>query len=115
MSRTLKNADELENSFIDERVSVLLPKFEALAPYGRKQREQGINNENLEGWKVLATKEAALLKATYPDDKPESERTYGACLRQITALKKYLKLAAKTQTQRPCQLSSRADNHYSLW
>ena len=97
MSRTLKNAEELENGFIDERVSALLPKFEALAPYGRKQREQGIKNENLEGWKQLATKEAALLKATYPDDKPEPERTYGACLRQITALKKYLKLAAKTQ------------------
>jgi hypothetical protein len=97
MSQTLKNLEELENSFIDERISVLLPKFEALAPYGRKQREQGIKNENLEGWKALATKEAALLKATYPDDKPEPKRTYGTCLRQITALKKYLKLAAKTQ------------------
>jgi hypothetical protein len=96
MSRTLKQADELQNSFLDERVSELLSKFEALAPYGRKQREQGIKSEGLEGWKSLASKEASLLKATYPDDKPESERTYGACLRQITALKKHLKLAAKT-------------------
>lgn len=97
MSRTLKQADELQNNFLDERVSDLLSKFEALAPYGRKQREQGIKSEELEGWKSLASKEASLLKATYPeDDKPESERTYGTCLRQITALKKQLKLAAKT-------------------
>jgi len=96
MSRQLKSPDELENTFIDERVSVLLPKFEALAPYKRKQREVGVQNEDLEGWKVLATKEAALLKSYYPDDKPENEKEYGACLRQITALKKGLKKAAKT-------------------
>ncbi len=63
ISRTLKNSEELENSFIDERVSALLPKFEALAPYGRKQRELGVKNEALEGWKALATKEDELLSS----------------------------------------------------
>lgn len=87
MSRTLKAPEELENSFVDDRVRVLLPKFEALAPYKRKQREDGIKSEELEGWKYLATKEASILKANY---EPMS------CLRQITALKKALKLAAKT-------------------
>ena len=87
MSRTLKAPEELENSFVDERVKVLIPKFEALAPYKRKQREDGIKSEDLEGWKYLATKEASILKANY---EPMS------CLRQITVLKKALKLAAKT-------------------
>ena len=87
MSRPVKSADELENSFVDERVEVLIPKFEALAPYKRKQREDGVKSEDLEGWKYLATKEASILKANY---EPLS------CLRQITALKKALKLAAKT-------------------
>ena len=87
MSRTLKAPEELENSFIDERVKVLIPKFEALAPYKRKQREDGVKSEDLEGWKYLATREASILKANY---EPMS------CLRQITSLKKALKLAAKT-------------------
>lgn len=87
MSRTLKAPEELENSFVDERVKVLIPKFEALAPYKRKQREDGVKSEDLEGWKYLATKEASILKANY---EPMS------CLRQITVLKKALKLAAKT-------------------
>lgn len=90
MSRTLKVADELTNTFIDQRVKVLIPKFEALAPYKRKQREDGIKNEGLEGWKLLATKEASILKANY---EPMT------CLRQITALKKALKLAAKSQVK----------------
>jgi hypothetical protein len=87
VSRQVKAADELENSFVDERVKVLIPKFEALAPYKRKQREDGVKSEDLEGWKYLATKEASILKANY---EPMS------CLRQITALKKALKSAAKT-------------------
>uniref|UniRef100_A0A0C1NLS4 Telomere resolvase ResT/TelK catalytic domain-containing protein n=1 Tax=Tolypothrix bouteillei VB521301 TaxID=1479485 RepID=A0A0C1NLS4_9CYAN len=45
--------------------------------------------------------EARLLKLTYPDDKPEDEKEYGTCLRQITALKKALKQAAKTQLKDP--------------
>jgi hypothetical protein len=88
MSRQVKTADELENRFVDDRVKVLIPKFEALAPYKRKKREEGDKNERVEGWKYLAVREASILKANY--DKPST------CLRQITALKKALKLAAKT-------------------
>lgn len=95
MSRERKGKDELENTFIDERVRVLLPFFEALAIYKPRDRERGKGGNK--GWKMLAAMETALLKATYPDNKPESEKTYGTCLRQITALKKHLKLAAKTQ------------------
>jgi hypothetical protein len=90
VSRQVKAADELENSFVDNRVKVLIPKFEALAPYKRKQREDGVKSEDLEGWKYLATREASILKANY---EPMS------CLRQITVLKKALKLAAKTDTK----------------
>lgn len=97
MSRQLKHPDELTNEFIEWRVRELLPKFEALAPYNRSQREKGVKSEGLTGWKELATKEASLLKANYPDDKPEDEKEYGAALRQITALKKELKIAAKTE------------------
>lgn len=102
MSRRLKQDDELENKFVDARVKELLPKFEALAPYNRKKREVGVPSEDLEGWKQLATREAAILKTKYPDPQPEEAlRTYGTCLRQITALKKYLKLAAKTELKDP--------------
>jgi hypothetical protein len=94
MSRELKAGDELENSYVDERVKFLLPQFEALVPYKLNQRKNGIGD--LLGWKKLAINEARLLKITYPDEKPEAEKTYGTCLRQITALKKTLKLAAKT-------------------
>jgi hypothetical protein len=88
MSRTVKAADELTNTFIDQRVKVLIPKFEALAPYKRKQREDGVKSEDLEGWKLLSVKEASILKANY---EPMT------CLRQVTALKKALKSAAKSQ------------------
>ncbi|OKH29657.1 hypothetical protein NIES2119_32065 [[Phormidium ambiguum] IAM M-71] len=97
MSRQLKHPDELTNEFIEWRVRELLPKFEALAPYNRTNREKGVKNEGLTGWKDLATKEAALLKANYPDNRPEDEKEYGAALRQITALKKELKIAARTE------------------
>jgi hypothetical protein len=90
MSRTLKTTDELTNTFIEQRVRILIPKFEALAPYKRKQREEGIKSEDLEGWKYLATKEASILKANY---EPMT------CLRQVTALKKALKSAAKSQVK----------------
>jgi hypothetical protein len=90
MTHTLKTADELTNTYIDERVKILIPKFEALAPYKRKQREDGVKSEDLEGWKYLATKEASFLKAKY---EPMT------CLRQVTALKKALKSAAKSQVK----------------
>ncbi|NES66448.1 MAG: hypothetical protein F6K24_14910 [Okeania sp. SIO2D1] len=96
MSRELKHSEELENTFVDERVKELLPKFEALVTYKPRDRERGKGGKI--GWKALAAMESALLKATYPDeDKPEPERTYGTCLRQITALKKELKKAARKQ------------------
>ena len=96
MSRELKSSDELENSYISERVAYLLPRFEALAPYKLNQRKKGVSDEDLLGWERLAAIEAKNLKLTYPDDRPEEEKEYGTALRQITALKKALKSAAKT-------------------
>jgi hypothetical protein len=96
MSRVLKTSNELENTYISERVAYLLPQFEALAPYKLNQRKKGIPNEDLLGWERLAAIEAKNLKITYPDDRPEDEKEYGTALRQITALKKALKSAAKT-------------------
>ncbi|AFZ61449.1 hypothetical protein H6G54_28435 [Anabaena cylindrica FACHB-243] len=95
MSRLLLAADELTNAFIDDRVKILLPQFEALAPYKITQRKKGVGD--LTGWHKLAIQEARLLKLNYPDDKPEDDKEYGTALRQITALKKSLKLASKTE------------------
>ncbi len=95
MSRPLLAADELSNTFIDDRVKILLPQIEALAPYKITQRKKGVGD--LTGWHKLAIQEARLLKLNYPDDKPEDDKEYGTALRQITALKKYLKLASKTE------------------
>jgi hypothetical protein len=95
MARQLLQADELSNTFIDDRVKILLPQFEALAPYKITQRKKGVSE--LTGWHKLAIQEARLLKLNYPDDKPEDDKEYGTALRQITALKKSLKLAAKTE------------------
>ncbi|MGM3308894.1 protelomerase family protein [Anabaena sp. WFMT] len=94
MSRQLVTADELTNSYVDDRVKILLPQFEALAPYKLNQRKNGVND--LTGWHKLAIQEARILKLNYPDDKPEENKEYGTALRQITSLKKELKLAAKT-------------------
>lgn len=98
MTKT-KSQDELSNTFIDWRVSELLPKLEALAPFDSKKREKGIKTENLDGWRILAAKEAALLKAYYPDERAENEKEYGTCLRQITALKKHLKKAVPSKLE----------------
>ncbi|UKP01601.1 protelomerase family protein [Nostoc sp. UHCC 0870] len=95
----IKGSDELSNSYVDERVAYLLPQFEAIAPYKLNQRKTGFGD--LLGWKNLAITEARLLKINYPDDKPEHLKTYGTCLRQITAIKKSLKLAAKTALKDP--------------
>ena len=94
MSRQLK--EEYENTYVDDRIKSLLPQFEALAPYKITQRKKGVGD--LTGWHKLAIQEARRLKSTYPEhDKPEDDREYGTALRQITALKKYLKIAAKTE------------------
>jgi len=94
MSRELKTVDQLQNTYIDERVSWLLPQFEALAPYKLNQRKKGVNN--LVGWERLAAIEAKNLKSAYPDDRPEDEKEYSTAITQITALKKALHNAAKT-------------------
>lgn len=100
MTRTIKTSDELQNTYIDERVGYLLPIFENLAPYKITQRKKGVGK--LPGWEKLAAQEARLLKINYPeDDKTEEEKTYGTCLRQITALKKELKAASKTELKDP--------------
>lgn len=96
MSRQLSDSEDLKNTYIDERVQWLLPQFEAIAPYKMNERKKGIRNAALLGWEQLAAIEAKNLKLTYPDDRPESEREYGTALRQITALKKELRSAAKT-------------------
>jgi hypothetical protein len=104
MSRQLKDADELQNTYVDDRVKVLIPKFEALAPYKRKEREKGKSlgsGEALEGWQNLALKEAIILKQRYPDEKPESEKTYGTATSQVTKLKKALKVNAKSLIKDP--------------
>ncbi|BAZ70858.1 hypothetical protein NIES4106_56550 (plasmid) [Fischerella sp. NIES-4106] len=95
MSRQLKSQEELENTYIDERVKWLLPQFEALAPYKLSQRKKGVANEELLGWERLAAIEAKNLKITYPDARPEEQKEYGTALSQITALKKALKAACK--------------------
>jgi hypothetical protein len=94
MSRELKTVDQLENTYIDERVSWLLPQFEALAPYKLTQRKKGV--QDLLGWERLASIEAKNLKTAYPDERPEDEKEYGTALRQVAALKKALHRAAKT-------------------
>ena len=87
----------MENTYVDDRTSLLLRKFEALAPYKPKDRKAGKGDD--EGWYVLALKEARLLKATYPDEKPELEKTFTSCLSQITRLKKALKKGAGNKLQ----------------
>lgn len=101
---------ELKNSYVDERVKDLLPLFESLAPFKPKQRQKGVKGFNVEteksefipGWEALALEEQISLMDRYPDlERPENEREYGTCLRQITALKKALRDATKTQLHDP--------------
>lgn len=104
MSRQLKQADELENTYVDERVKVLIPKFESLAPYKRKEREKGKSlgtGEKLEGWQNLALNEARILKSRYPDSSPDDKKIYGSATSQVTRLKKALKTEAKKLVKDP--------------
>lgn len=104
MSRTLKQSDELENTYVTERIKVLIPKFEALAPYKRKDREKGKSlgsGEKLIGWQELAVDEARILKSRYPDDRPDSEKLYGTATSQISKLKKALKSKARSLIKDP--------------
>lgn len=95
MSRQLSAKSELRNLYVERVIARVLPAFEALAPYKLNQRKKGVND--LPGWEKLASVEAKNLKVYYPDTAPEEERTYSTCLRQITAIKKGLKAAARTQ------------------
>ncbi len=106
MSRELKASDELQNTYVEDRVEHLLPIFEALAPYKTTQRKKGVGD--IPGWERLAAQEARNLKINYPEDgKTEAEKTYGTCHRQITALKKALKEAAtKEQLDDPALVGS---------
>ena len=99
MSRELKKGNELENTYIEDRVRVLLPQLEALAPFKVSDRKKGRGDAI--GWQPLAIHEAKILRVTYPDVRPEEEKEFGTCLRQITALKKQLRKAAKTDLKDP--------------
>lgn len=99
MSRQLLSADELTNEFIDERVAILIPQFEALAPYKINDRKKG--KDGLTGWEQLASREVRLLKLRYPDNRPELEKTYGAAYRQSQALKKALKAVTSDKLKDP--------------
>ena len=94
--RTRKSGTEQVNTYIDHRVKELIPAIEALTPFNATDRKKGKNG--VKGWKMLVAEETRHLKSRYPDEtnsdgspKPEIERTYITCLRQITALKKALK------------------------
>ncbi len=99
MSRQLLAADELTNEFIDERVKILIPQFEALAPYKITDRKKG--KDGLTGWEQLASQEVRLLKSTYPDGKAEGEKTYSTAYRQSQALKKALKAVTADKLEDP--------------
>jgi hypothetical protein len=81
----------------------LIPQFEALAPYKREygKRQGSGSSKTLEGWENLALNEARILKLRYPDDKPESKKTYGTATSQITKLKKALKTKARKLVKDP--------------
>jgi hypothetical protein len=123
MSRELKDADELENSYVDEQVLVLLPQFEALAPYKLNQRKNGVGD--LTGWHKLALQQARLLKLTYPDERTEAEKEYGTALRQVTALKKALIASAKKDLKDPAlyhpvntiitHFGNELSNHFAIY
>jgi len=94
--RTRKAGVDQVNTYIDHRIKELIPAIEALTPFKAVDRKKGKNG--VKGWKAIAVEETRRLKAHYPDEvnddgspKPESDRTYSTCLRQITALKKALK------------------------
>ena len=97
MSRQRK--EEYENTYVDDRIKILLPKFEALAPYKINDRKKG--KDGFTGWEQLASQEVRLLKVVYPDDKPEGEKTYGAAYRQSQALKKALRAVTANRLKDP--------------
>lgn len=95
----LKSTNELQNSYVDDCVKNLIPKFEALAPYSQTQRKKG--KDGTDGWHKLALLQSLDLKCQYPDDRPENQKEFGSALRQVTALKKALSAAVKDSVQDP--------------
>ena len=94
--RTRKAGADQVNTYLDNRVKTLIPQLEALTPFNATDRKTG--RSGIAGWKAIAVEETRRLMAHYPDEmnddgspKPEIDRTYGTCLRQITALKKALR------------------------
>lgn len=103
----LKASEDLQNSFVEDLLKDLLPKIQGIAPYNLTERKKGkhLGNDYLPGWETMAVEVARLLKLTYPDERPEAEKTYGTCLRQITAIKKALNGVAKTDLDDPALLN----------
>lgn len=97
------------NTYVDERVAELIYDLESLAPLTPRQRQKGKKgyhvkherNQVLQGWESLALQEAIALMDRYPDRSPDEVKTYGTCLRQITALKKGLRHAAQYNLMDP--------------
>jgi len=100
MGRPLLGKGDLTNTFVNERATVLLPKFEALAGFKIKKRESG--DKNNKGWKILAIEESVVFKIQYPDDAiSETEKTFRSAWRQIKPLEKELKRLARTELKDP--------------
>lgn len=94
VGRPAKAKDELVNTFVDECVSYLIPKFEALVPEKQKNREKGAKGNP--GWRKLSAETARLMMTVYPDNKPDDEKEYTTCWNQIANLKRELDRGATT-------------------
>jgi hypothetical protein len=103
MARQLKTKGEFENTFVDDRVKYLLPKFEQLTVLKPSERRNGSKGgEKQKGYRELAVNESIILKQRYPDDRPEDEKTYSTIVkRQIPALNKAFIEAIKTNLRDP--------------
>jgi hypothetical protein len=104
MGRPLLGKGDLTNTFVNERATVLLPKFEALAPFTISERKKGPSkgNSKIKGWHMLAIEESVIFKRQYPDDNPnESEKTYRSAWRQIKPLEKELNRLARKNVGDP--------------
>jgi hypothetical protein len=101
MPRKPKESGEFKNTFIEERISYLIPQFEKLAPFTATKRKNGDTQQGITGWKKLASRETVVLKDKYPDERKESEKTFSTATAQLTVLKRELMKAAKSQLKDP--------------
>lgn len=128
--RTRKAGADQINTYLDGRVKALIPAIEALTPFNATDRKTG--KSGITGWKAIAVEETKRLKAHYPDEtydngspKPENDRTYSTCLRQITALKKALRQVTDDDLADPAMigqfktivrhLGDRVSEHFSIY